>query len=114
MCALHATRNESESAPPCPLARGLGHVERALDQRGLDLALVAGVALEAVAEARVVVALAAAAGLVVVVVGLDGLRHVRERAERRDVDARELRRAAVAALGRVDDEVLRALHRRAR
>merc|ERR1712167_155610 len=110
MCALHATRNESESAPPCPLARGLGHVERALDQRGLDLALVAGVALEAVAEARVVVALAAAAALVVVVVGLGVLGDGREvlRAEtrlvRRDVDALELRRAAVAALRRLDDE----------
>merc|ERR1719502_2640844 len=91
---------------------GVHRLRSRLDERRLHLALVARVALEAIAQARVVVALAAAAALVVIVVGGDRLRHVRElRAERLDVDAREQRRAARAALRGVDhEEVLRALH----
>merc|ERR1719198_2388679 len=81
-----------------------------LHEAGLDLALEAGVALEALANAGVVVALTAAAALVVVEVSGLLLDDRGERAVRLEVDARELRRAAVAALGRLDhEEVLRAL-----
>merc|ERR1712159_358219 len=90
-----------------------------LDECRLHLALVASVALEAVAEARVVVALATAATLVVVVIGRRRLGDKRKVGEifvvvvvatpRLDVDARELGRAAVTALVCVDHEqVLRA------
>merc|ERR1711988_1576089 len=104
---LEAPTTENPTNPPagrrnrCALPRWRSR----LDERGLHLALVAGVALEAVAEARVVVALAAAAALVVVVVRRGCLGDVREVvAERLHVDARELGRAAVEALRGVDDD----------